>query len=253
MKPRETSIPEQFRLFTARHKAYRHSFPGESLLNCNHLRSLISLMMERLQTGHAAAAASLFSKHYGRALCGGLYALSMHGRGYDLSLPNVEVCLGDGLEIAVILRDGRERTVEPEQKQEILRRLFADNLRPLFDRLSRDYAVHSTVLWENFAVYVHHFYPLMMRQTDSELQRMELQADYDFITQQAPPELFGVPTGNPLDIPGRWIEHPHDPSASVRMRRTCCFKHLCGNGNHCISCPCLTEQERNEKLKSYGK
>lgn len=231
------------------------------LLHRTVLRQWVDAYGSMIAAKNRASAASLFVKAYARSLCGALDAMTRHGLGYQLHPDNVIVAVRNG---AVIELSLRERTAirEPgdksrkEWRNNVLGPLFREHLGPLFRALSGQYRVQPAVFWENVAVYVHHYYKQWMEETDFEPhidRSAEIADDYLYLTEYAPPELFGSGHANPLGVKGTVIPHPAKAGATLRIRRTCCLKFNTEGGAHCTVCPCLLEQERLALFREYAK
>ncbi|WJH34314.1 (2Fe-2S)-binding protein [Paenibacillus sp. CC-CFT747] len=229
---------------------------GSRLQQEEGLEETISLFAKIREIDRLPIAASQFTKFYSRMLCGVLYAMSVYRIGLDASLPSLSVAWDKEQPFTLILAP--EGTPDPETlasggdrntwRAHTLAALFTGNLQRLFCLLSGRYRLSPQMLWENAAVYVHHFYGEMIAGAAAGSARERITGDYRFLLSEEAAWLTGGTSFNPLGVEGRCIPHPAQPGVSFRVRKTCCLKYQLPDSGSCTTCPLITDEERSGKL-----
>lgn len=126
-------------------------------------------------------------------------------------------------------------------QKEVVEELFAVQLAPLMQILATIGPLSMAVLWENIMVRIAPLYKLGTE--ESEQQRQHIQADFSFLTQTAPGELFGA-RRNPFT---RFTESVDLTLKAKKKRITCCFYYQM-SGEYCGKCPKI-DNENESQLK----
>ncbi|WP_322906079.1 IucA/IucC family C-terminal-domain containing protein [Paenibacillus campi] len=200
------------------------------------------------ETDSMTATVSLFAKRYAYlTIAAGLYAMSRYNKGLDLTLENGslesylqgEAWLPKALLVNtnVSCPDDGKRA---EWRDEVLKRMFAGNLARVWAALSQMTGISQAVLWENTAIYVYWLYENQFADGADQQQRLQVEADYRYLVQDAPAHLFAQ-RSNPLqkfDSPKRITAVSDTP---IRVRKTCCFYYLAADepDDYCPTCPKL--------------
>ncbi|MCI3923746.1 (2Fe-2S)-binding protein [Paenibacillus sp. TRM 82003] len=210
---------------------------GPTLTSPETVAELLARVSSRLQVSKPAVAASQFTKWYCRSLVAVLYEFSVDGIARSASLRDVTVLFPDEPPFAILCGGLAVAAPHDDAARESLReltviRLFAHNWNLVFKSLVAATGVRENILWENGAVYLHHFYRTWIEETTDERVRGRLEADYRYIVQEAPPELFGeLQCFNPF----QWTGKP--------IRSTCCLRYHLPDGNYCRGCPISNARE----------
>ncbi|MHB2247999.1 IucA/IucC family C-terminal-domain containing protein [Pseudomonas fitomaticsae] len=193
-----------------------------------------------------AITASLLAKRFSFLATGAcLYAMSVCDQGLMLSLEDCVIEYGhdEGLwtssmpmpERAPTRYDAGEREA---WRAEVVTALFAGVLAPLWQMFNRVSGISRRILWENTAVRVYSLYEKRMSKVQDPQIRQRQEADFHWLLNEAPPELFGLDY-NPLTH-FRRPPTPMEEGGSVRFRRTCCFYYrACDPVEYCSTCPLI--------------
>ncbi|MCX2524765.1 IucA/IucC family C-terminal-domain containing protein [Larsenimonas rhizosphaerae] len=189
--------------------------------------------------------ASLLAKRWAFLLTGaGLYALSACDRGLDVSRDNCLLDLshdGQCWVSSLLLHDTAlydwPDQARPSAREQLVHRLFAGVMQPLWQVLTEVSGVPPRMLWENTAVRVYSLYERRMKTLPSARAQARRDADFEFLLS-ASPAVFGLPY-NPLAY-FLGERTPLEAGGSVRFRKTCClyFKATCPP-EYCAACPLL--------------
>ncbi|MBO8163992.1 MAG: siderophore-iron reductase FhuF [Brevibacillus sp.] len=204
----------------------------------------------RIESPSREVTASLLVKWYSLAMAA-LYAMSRYQYQMDLSPANVRLRLDDWPHFSVSASDAH--VCRPEKRGEwratVVKHLFAEHLHPLFQSLAEYSALPTQAFWAHTAYILHYWYPLWIKEAESETAQKLLKEDYRFLTVEAPADLFGPYAKNPLSVRFRQVEHPKEPGNHVRIRKQCCFIYKLPSVDRCCNtCPRLTEEERRVRL-----
>ncbi|MGP5791059.1 IucA/IucC family C-terminal-domain containing protein [Psychrobacter celer] len=199
--------------------------------------------------------ASLLSKRYAYlATAASLYAMTLYDAGLDMSAQN---CFLDYTYKARIWRsqmpiqntqvsrpaDAAQRS---EWRDEVISRLFADNLAVFWQVMIEVTKVRPRILWENTAVRVYSLYEKKMKSTCPAI-RSRIIEDYDYLLHQARPKLFGI-DHNPL---ARYNFQKIKLSGSdnaIRFRKSCCFYYEATDfEEYCSNCPLLLAKDKRKR------
>ncbi|MCF5709959.1 siderophore-iron reductase, Fe-S cluster protein [Pseudomonas syringae] len=222
------------------------SLPARALLDEEVCRQMLAALGPVIGSPTLAITASLLAKRFSFLSTGAcLYAMSVYDKGLILSLDNsvVEYAHDNGvwtsaMPMTAITPIGCEEGARDLWRASIVRALFADLLKPLWETFNRVSGISRRILWENTAVRVYSLYEKRMAKVDDPAIQARYEADFDWLLNHADPSLFGLDY-NPL-------KHFRRPPTtlptgqSIRFRRTCCFYYDASNPvEYCSTCPLL--------------
>ncbi|OWA37707.1 ferric iron reductase [Saccharibacillus sp. O16] len=127
------------------------------------------------------------------------------------------------------------------QRAEAVKEIFALHLTPLLKILAKIAPLPMSILWENIMVRVGPLYQL--EESEVELDRTQIQADFIYLTQEAPGEVFDQ-RKNPLT---RFTICENEAWRARSERLTCCFYYRM-SGEYCRKCPKI-DTEKDSQLK----
>lgn len=223
------------------------------LLDEDKCRQLLGRLTPVLNAPNQAVTASLLAKRIAFLATGAcLYSMSVYDKGLLLSRDNSLIEYGheDGFWTSCMPL----RSITPSVyvtgkreawREELVRSLFADLLAPLWDILHRVGGISIRNLWESTAVRVYSVYECKMHNICSETARQQAQADFDWLLQQASPELFAT-SYNPLQRFRQPVCHTN--KGPIRFRRTCCLYHKVAEPKrYCSNCSLLKPRPGKDK------
>ncbi|WP_411346591.1 IucA/IucC family C-terminal-domain containing protein [Paenibacillus sp. WLX1005] len=203
---------------------------------------------EIFETDSMKANVSLFAKRYAYlTIAAGLFAMSRYNKALDLTLENCTLDSyrkGEAWLPRVLLHDRSVTMPEPGQRHmwrdELIRRMFADNLAKVWSALSQHTGVSKAVLWENTAIYVYWLYENSFAEEAEGEELERVKEDFHYLLHDAPAILFGE-RKNPLhtfNTPKRTTLVSETP---IRVRKTCCLYYLAADepDDYCPTCPKL--------------
>lgn len=184
---------------------------------------------------------SQFSKRYAFSLIGIFLYTMMCNKGLNVSINNCHVASSDHDnnwvpyirldDLQIIVPENGKRD---EWRDEMIRRLFATHLSPLWRTMSKVSTIPILILWENTATRVFSLYEKKFITGGNAYKAIRLQEDYEYLIRKAPAILFGEKK-NPLDRFYRTSSGNNEP---VRIRKTCCFYYeLTTSKGYCKICP----------------
>ena len=222
-----------------------YSLCAENLLDTDQALAYLQKIAPFFQSPSTQVTASLFAKRYSvLTMASAFYAMSRYDKGLDVTIENIWVEVEPHAKPWLPNIRFNDHTVSvPTQdreawRDEILKRIFADNLTKVWQSLTKISKVPKTILWENTAIYVNWLYETKIREGANEQEITRIQEDYHYIVNQAPGSLFGE-RKNPLTNycgPKVTIKESEQP---IRLRKTCCFYYHTSDetNDFCISCP----------------
>jgi ferric iron reductase protein FhuF len=226
---------------------------GHELTHIPACQKLIDQMKQTYQVNSPIVAASLFSKAYGRMLCSVLYAMSFLNKQLPASLQHIELSINDQGKPQMIFNHSDLldcRIPRNTWRDEIMTELFASHLYPVFQTLQQFTGLNQAILWENALVYIRHFYNHWIKEAVNSDLKLRLEADYYYVTSLAEPHIYGTHKTNPLNIEGRFIEHPVQSNEQLRIRESCCLRYFMPDGKRCTVCPGLDDCDREALFKA---
>lgn len=130
------------------------------------------------------------------------------------------------------------------RRDEVLKKLFSDNIDVLINLLSKVTKQSKRILWENISIYIFWLYETVLSNSDNAHLRNLAKEDFYYIVHEAPGSLFGDHTTNPLKSfyrNKRYLQHLQE---EVRVRNTCCLSYLLmGKKKYCKSCPLICNKK----------
>jgi len=203
---------------------------GPMLAAAEHVPTLLERVADMLRVDKPAVAASQFTKWYCRSLVGVLYEFSVLGIARSASLRDVTLLFPGEPPFAVHCGGRAAPALDPAARESLREltviRLFAHNWNLVFKSLHAATGVREDLLWENGSMYVHHFYRKWIEEAPDPESRARIEDDYQYVRQEAPPELFGeLQCFNPFLYTGKAV------------RRMCCLRYHLPDGRYCKGCP----------------
>jgi ferric iron reductase protein FhuF len=228
---------------------------GKELLELSTLTELLDVVGSSLSTDDLVPTASVFTKYYSRTVAvGGFYIFSVLRSYADLSLNNVQWSStkkwgeyrihlpADGLVSAYNL--------SASERNGMLTSMFRHHLTPLYELLAQLSGGTTSVYWANTAFSLYWHFRSWENMADSEEKKQLIRLDYEYLTQKAPAEIFGL-RKNPLQMSFRSMPHPVRPSEDFIIRSQCCLRYQLPNTGCCSTCPRLSEKEREQAILAY--
>ncbi|MGW5914510.1 siderophore-iron reductase FhuF [Heyndrickxia sporothermodurans] len=205
--------------------------------SCGNLSMVIDELTERLQSPQKVITAAQLSKNYSFALIVPvLYAMTVFQKGIDASSSNAHVELSKegaySLHIKEMSFDGFAPSERNIWRDNILQKLFKDNLSLFHKSLSTITKIPESILWENVASYIYWLYESRLQQEDA--MSPFTSEDFRYIVMDAPGSVFGKEY-NPIKNCFKFIEK--EDKTIVRIRKTCCLTYkLPGSPVFCGDC-----------------
>jgi siderophore-iron reductase FhuF len=231
-------------------------FSAVGLLQKEEGKAFLRQMGNHIGSPSYVVTASLFFKRFLSLISGGLYAMSVHSTGMNLSLSNVILYAEENWKLpGFYLRDAEGITPGAEGREQwrkqVVQGLFRDTVKPLISALTSYTGIHTNVLWSHLAYIVHFYYEEWLKQAESDELRARIADDFRFL-REAEPRTLGLREKNPIDTSFTVIPHPHDADRPIRIRRQCCFHYRLPEGRCCYTCPLLNEEKRMEQILASG-
>lgn len=126
-----------------------------------------------------------------------------------------------------------------ERRAEAVEELFARQLTPLLKTLSAIAPLSMSILWENIMVRIGPLYKPNADHTEAE--RRQVQADFTYLTQEAPGALFDQ-RRNPFT---RFTTLAGEVRAAKTERITCCFYYRMSE-EYCKKCPKIDGENKSQ-------
>lgn len=232
-----------------------YSVTSSALLDPQQCAAYLDRLQPLYRSSSRALTASMFSKRYAfMMVCPILYAMSMYRKTFSLAIDNCQLesayfqlptrktwmpnlLLRDPSVYELQSADVANNELYAQQREDIVRRVFAEHLQPILQNISKVSSISRTILWENIAIYVYVLYENRLLKEANEEQRQRIQEDLYYLTQQAPNDCFGEKR-NPLTqfyTKKRVVPLSEQPQ---RVRKTCCAHYeLPAPSDYCPTCP----------------
>lgn len=220
------------------------SFDYRELLNEANLLVFVQKLQIELCTPDLQSAASLMMKRMGFLAVGYLYSMTVFNKMLNAAPDNLVMVNssqnGHWLpKFHFISQESIKSTIENRDKwlAECIRHLFADNLFPVMETITKAAKIPKLILWENLAIYIFWLYEKVLSEMEDVSLRERAANDFDFLLHSAPGSLFGNYHQNPLK---RYYSEPkynEETNTFVRTRKTCCFNFKAQGGEFCTTCP----------------
>ncbi len=252
-----SALQSKFRIAIGTEATAPLRFPIAGLLNKEEGKKFLREVGSHIQSPSYVVTASLFFKRSLALISGGLYAMSLHSVELNISLSNVTLCGEDSWKLpGFFLREAGGWRPNPGDRdrwrEQVVERMFQDTVKPLISALAAHTGIHTNVLWAHAAYIVHYYYDEWMRHAETDELRAQIAGDFQFLTRDAEPRLFGVRNRNPLQVEHTVIQHPNDANHPIRIRKQCCFQYRLPGGKCCYTCPMLNEEKRIEQILAIG-
>ncbi len=222
---------------------------GKELISLYYCEKLIEHMKTTYKVHSPMAAASLFSKAYGRMICAVLYAMSCLNKRLPASLDqtSLNVDLEGRPHIIYLAPELLPCDTDRDSWREaIITELFSEHLKPVHNVLREYTGLNQNILWENTFVYVRHFYTAWLKQVEHTAIHSRIIEDFEYITAKNHGHLFGTEATNPFAVDCRWIPHPIQAGEALRIRQSCCLRYFMPDGKRCTVCPSVDDQAREQ-------
>ena len=237
-------LAKRFGLQTEEFKAKQHCVDAHTLLNKDICREVLRQLS--LCLGHVSlkVTASMLSKRIAfLTTASSFYAFSVYNKALDFSLDNCYIDYNhhEGLWVSQMpLKD--VSILQPCTKEErfalrkqLVQRVFAQHLNPLWQVLSDVADISLVILWENTANRVYSLYENKITQDDKALNNF-IYEDFEYLISQASSELFGW-EHNPLQYFYN-TKQVDILEKKKRKRKSCCFYYKTINKKrYCENCP----------------
>ena len=225
------------------------SFELSDFLKESELNSYLKTVQNQLGAADTKAAASIFMKRQAFLAVIYLFSMSAYNKQLDVSLKNITLVntFKKGVWLPEFYFTNKSVSVCPsetrdEWRTESIRHLFADNLFPLMDAVSKLVKIPKLILWENIAIYLYWLYEKVLGEAEDADLRSRAAEDFHFLIHLAPGWLFGNYHQNPLS---RYYSEPvlqEETNSFIRVRKTCCFSYRTDGGDFCSTCPRICKQ-----------
>lgn len=126
---------------------------------------------------------------------------------------------------------------------------YGEQVQPLLAALASATGISVGMLWGVVPTYFDYYRGLWHDEQMDDVQRMSLSADMDTLYALSG-DVFGR-VKNPLIVKPRYIDSPYEPGKQARLKNTCCLAYKTEGGGYCLTCPRLSDQEREEKIAAY--
>jgi ferric iron reductase protein FhuF len=205
----------------------------------------LQMFNKELKAPDLKTAASVFMKRHAFLAVLYLYSMSAFNKKLDVSPGNIVLAdaIKDGLWLPEFYLKDKRADVCPagqryEWRMEAVRHLFADNLYPVLDAISKSAKISKWILWENVAVYIFWLYEKILSQTEDHEVRARAAEDFSYLVSHAPGKVFGRYSKNPIE---RYFSEPvyqEETDSYIRIRKTCCLSYMLKEkGGYCKTCP----------------
>lgn len=202
------------------------------------------------------SAAVYFCNQLANAALALQYAVSVHGKSFDLSLDNVTIQLfaHESGYCGVAFKLGRwgwsEAPADRRERREWLRqayaRFYGETIRPLYETAAIVVGANAGQMWGLLPTRFNYFTELWMTEAAGEETKAIIAEDHKQLAYETPAVVFGRDK-NPFDVKIRWIEDLKDPCKQLRMKNGCCHYFQTEGGSYCFTCPRLKESEREQR------
>jgi hypothetical protein len=236
-----------------------YTFAAEELIDEETMRAFIDTYKPLMKALDDTAAGTYFGGWFSSVALAVQYSVSMYSIMPEISLSNLSVHLipaGGYCRVAFSLNGWKfnsapayaaERT---NWRNEVLLRFYQDTAAPLMRTLSIVTGVRLGELWGQLPTKFNYYIELLAAGSSSAGLMETVQADYSFLKDEMPADVFQLPI-NPFDVTVRRTEALADPASTVQMRNRCCMYYRTEGGSYCYTCPRLKEEERAKRRAEY--
>lgn len=233
-----------------------YTFNGQEMLKEQTLQTVLEIFREQLAQHSSLSplvVASMFSKQYGSMVTSGaFYAYYFFKQGLDVSLKNVTLETDRTWNPFLVVHQVYHSGEQEFSVTDLMEKLFAQHLTPLFQKLSKVTGVKERLLWANLAFSLKWYFEKWRNEAKDLEQKKAIEQDYRYVMEQAPPAVFGLRDGNPLAMEFAEVAHPRT-GAPFRLRKMCCLRYNVPDCDHCTTCPNIDMEHRRALLEEYEK
>ena len=233
---------KQFR-FTTEKKASELSISLNELLEETKLLCYLEKLRSYIGAPNLKVTASIFVKRYAFLAVIYFYTITAWNKKLDISFHNIMLQTEESdLWLPKFYFQHIQIETAAENREALFEKwltaFFSDHTNVLITQLSNVTKQSKLVLWENIAVYVFWLYESVLAQLDNDQLRTRAREDFHYIVNEASGMLFGCCDENPIKRYYCDKSCLTNESEEVRVRKTCCFSYLLGNGcKTCKTCP----------------
>ncbi|UJF36079.1 IucA/IucC family C-terminal-domain containing protein [Paenibacillus hexagrammi] len=246
------NLTEQFGVTEGSLPTKAQWLPVSHLLTASSCSEYVASLTRELSYPSSIHTASMFAKRYAfLSVVPSLYSMSVYNKEWHTALEDTFLVPSkDGKghwlaglhvtksQVSSLPEDQRERN-----RDQVLKRLFADQISVLWRTLAEASQTPISILWENAAVRLYSLYEHKIHAALDCEGRKRAADDFQYIVTHAPAELFGE-SYNPFARFYRFTGEG-DHSSKYRTRTTCCFYFQVSAVNeYCQACPKLKRQRR---------
>ncbi|WP_168123861.1 (2Fe-2S)-binding protein [Paenibacillus sp. HB172176] len=237
-----------------------YSAPASQLLEGGGMKSFLERYAPEMKALDRQAAAAYLAKWLGGPAIAQQYLMAYQGRAMRLAHGNIRFHLVlDGGHARILFEaEEAEWTMAPESKaeranwiREELAALHGGFVRPLLERIAEAGGMRLAYLWGLMPTRLNYLMEQIPKAApgvpdiDAEIRLLE---DYRLLKEELEPAVFGLKR-NPLQVKIRWVEHYKDSEERMRMKNVCCMYYRTEGGSYCYTCPRMTAEEREERLR----
>lgn len=136
--------------------------------------------------------------------------------------------------------EGRNLFIEQE-----MRALFTNFIIPVIAVIADQAKVNQAMIWNQFAARMTFVRDYVMENDPRPQVREQFMADYDVLTKQLTPDVFGRKT-NPFVHEPIYIPSPYQEGKQLLIRSSCCLYYRREEGKKCFTCPLIKDAQREE-------
>ncbi|OCT16214.1 hypothetical protein A8709_01880 [Paenibacillus pectinilyticus] len=126
-----------------------------------------------------------------------------------------------------------------------MRALFANLIVPVMTVIAQQAKVNQAMMWNQFASRMTFVRDYVMENDPRPHVREQFAADYDALTKQFTPDVFGHKV-NPFAHEPCYIDSPYQEGKQMLIRSSCCLYYRREDGQKCFNCPLLKDSQREE-------
>lgn len=126
-----------------------------------------------------------------------------------------------------------------------MRKLFSSLIIPVITVIAEQAKVNQAMIWNQFAARMTFVRDYVLENDPRPHVRDQFAADYDVLTKQLTPDVFGRKT-NPFVHEPKYIDSPYQEGKKVIIRSSCCLYYRREDGKKCFTCPLIKDSQREE-------
>lgn len=248
-------LERKFSFFLASRPNGLFSMNAAELLKEENMDQLLHIYMPTIKAAAPDVAGTYFCSWFRSVCLVHQYAVSVCDAAMDLSLSNLDIQLysRDGRCVfACVYRHPRQNMapagLRESWREEAFASFYGDQVRPLFESVSRSSGVNIGQLWGQLPSGFPSAIELFLQEANGDDGlRLRIEDDYRYLTGQLDGEGVCGRKRNPFDVKLRLVDNPYDPEKPYYMKTSCCLFHHTEGGYYCYTCPRLTAEEREER------